>query len=152
MEVQIVMCRQKFVKRSLIVFFALVFTLSLSVYCMAGMTAKDFIKQAKKSIQEISVTDAKAAIDAGKVLIVDVRTAKEFRKGHIPKAINIPRGLLEFKVAKKIPNKNAAIICYCKSGGRSCLSTCTLGQMGYTNVKSMAGGWKAWVKAGYPIQ
>jgi rhodanese-related sulfurtransferase len=146
------MRKQMFVRSGLVVFFSLLFTLSLSTSCIAGKTAKDFIKQAKKSITEISVVDAKAAIDTGKVTVVDVRTAKEFKKGHIPKAVNIPRGLLEFKVTKKIPNKNAAIICYCKSGGRSCLSTCTLVEMGYTNVKSMAGGWKAWLKAGYPIQ
>ena len=147
------MRRQMFAKRSLIIFFTLLFTLSLSAYCMADMTAKDFIKEAKKAITEISVANAKAAMDSGKVgVILDCRTAKEFKKGHVPKAVNIPRGLLEFKVTKKIPNKDAFIICYCKSGGRSCLSTCTLGKMGYTNVKSMAGGWKAWVKAGYPVE
>lgn len=147
------MRKQIFVRSSLIVFFALLFTLSLSASCLAGQTAKDFVKEAKKTVKEISVADAKAAIDSGKVaVILDCRTAKEFKKGHLPKAINIQRGLLEFKVTKKIPNKSASIICYCKSGGRSCLSTCTLGEMGYTNVKSVAGGWKAWVKAGYPIE
>jgi len=143
------MRRQMFVKRSLVVFLTLIFTLSLSSFCMADMAAKDFVNEAKKTVEEISVADAKAAIDS---VILDCRTAKEFKKGHIPKAVNIPRGLLEFKVTKKIPNKDAFIICYCKSGGRSCLSTCTLGKMGYTNVKSMAGGWKAWVKAGYPVE
>ena len=147
------MRKQIFVRSSLIVFFALLFTLSLSASCLAGQTAKDFVKEAKKTVKEISVADAKAAIDSGKVaVILDCRTAKEFKKGHLPKAINIQRGLLEFKVTKKIPNKSASIICYCKSGGRSCLSTCTLGEMGYTNVKSVAGGWTAWVKAGYPIE
>ena len=147
------MRKQMFVKKSLVIFFVLLFTLSLSSYCLADMTDKDFVKEAKKTIKEISVADAKAYMDSGKaVIIVDCRTAKEFKKGHLPKAVNIPRGLLEFKVAKKIPNKSSYIICYCKSGDRSCLSTCTLGQMGYTNVKSMDGGWKAWVKAGYPIE
>ena len=93
------MRRQMFVKRSLIIFFTLLFTLSLSAYCMADMTAKDFIKEAKKAITEISVADAKAVMDSGKVeVILDCRTAKEFKKGHVPKAVNIPRGLLEFKV------------------------------------------------------
>jgi len=141
-----------FVKKSLIISFVLLFTLSLAASCLAGMTDKDFVKEAKKTVTEISVADAKAAMDSGKVLVVDVRTAKEFKKGHIAKAVNIPRGLLEFKITKKIPDKAIYIICYCKTGGRSCLSTCTLGQMGYTNVKSMDGGWKAWVKAGYPIE
>jgi len=147
------MRNQMFVKKSLIIFFVSLFTLSLSAVGMADMSSSDFVKEAKKTVKEISVADAKADIDAGKVaVILDCRTAKEFKKGHLPKAINIPRGLLEFKVAKEIPNKAGYIICYCKSGGRSCLSTCTLGQMGYTNVKSMAGGWKAWVKAGYPVE
>ncbi|MEA1971322.1 MAG: rhodanese-like domain-containing protein [Thermodesulfobacteriota bacterium] len=147
------MRNQLFVKKSLIVFFVLLFTLSLSASCLAGLTDKDFVKEAKKKVTEISVADAKAAMDAGKVdVILDCRTAKEFKKGHLPKAMNLQRGLLEFKATKKIPNKDASIICYCKSGGRSCLSTCTLGQMGYTNVKSLDGGWKAWLKAGYPIE
>ncbi|MBW2630724.1 MAG: rhodanese-like domain-containing protein [Deltaproteobacteria bacterium] len=147
------MRKQMFVKKSLTIFFVLLFTLSLSAACLAGMTDKDFVKEAKKTVTEISVADAKAAMDSGKVdVVLDCRTAKEFKKGHLPKAINLQRGLLEFKATKKIPNKNASIICYCKSGGRSCLSTCTLGKMGYTNVKSMDGGWKAWLKAGYPIE
>ncbi|MCK4468064.1 MAG: hypothetical protein KAU60_06905 [Desulfobacterales bacterium] len=49
-----------------------------------------------------------------------------------------------------MPDKNANIVIYCKSGGRGSLATYTLGQMGY-KVKNMAGGWKAWTKAGYPI-
>ena len=147
------MRKQLFVKKSLTIFFVLLLTLSLSSYCLADMTSKDFVKEAKKTVKEISVVDAKAAMDSGKVdVILDCRTAKEFKKGHLPKAINLQRGLLEFKATEKIPNKDASIICYCKSGDRSCLSTCTLGQMGYTNVKSMAGGWKAWVKAGYPVE
>ncbi|MCD6486959.1 MAG: hypothetical protein J7K35_06515 [Syntrophobacterales bacterium] len=147
------MRKQMFVKKSLTIFFVLLFAFSLSAACLADMTDKDFVKEAKKTITEISVADAKAAMDAGKVdVVLDCRTAKEFKKGHLPKAINLQRGLLEFKATKKIPNKDASIICYCKSGGRSCLSTCTLGKMGYTNVKSMDGGWKAWIKAGYPIE
>ncbi len=147
------MRKQMFVKKSLIVSFVFLFILSLSASCLADMTSGDFVKEAKKTVKEISVADAKADIDSGKVaVILDCRTVKEFKAGHLPKAVNITRGLLEFKVAKKIPNKASYVICYCKSGGRSCLGTCTLEEMGYTNVKSMDGGWKAWVKAGYPIE
>jgi len=146
------MFNRMYFRNSLVVFFVLLFTLSVSASCLADMTAKDFVKEAKKTIKEISVADAKAAIDSNKALVLDCRTAKEFKKGHLPKAINLQRGLLEFKVNKKFPDKTAQIIVYCKSGGRSCLSTCTLVKMGYSNVVSMAGGWKAWVKAGYPIE
>jgi len=117
------------------------------------MTAKDFVAEAKAKIKEISVAEAKAKIESGAPLVVlDVREPKEYKKGHLPKAVNLPRGLLEFKVNKVIPNKDAYVIVYCKSGGRSALATLTLKRMGYKNAVSMAGGWKAWVKAGYPIE
>ncbi|MBW1715781.1 MAG: rhodanese-like domain-containing protein [Deltaproteobacteria bacterium] len=116
------------------------------------MTAKDFVAEAKKSIAEISVSDAKAMLDKGGVLFLDVREPKEYKSGHIPGAINVPRGLLEFKIGKKMPDKNATAVVYCKSGGRSSLATDTLVRMGYKNLKSMDGGWKAWTKAGYPVE
>jgi len=67
-------------------------------------------------------------------------------------AVNIPRGLMEFKVEKKITDKNSKIVVYCKVGGRGCLSACTLCRMGYKNVVNIAGGWQAWEKAGYPVE
>jgi rhodanese-related sulfurtransferase len=70
----------------------------------------------------------------------------------IPGSIHLQRGLLEFKVDKKLPDKNATVIVYCKTGGRSSLATYTLVRMGYENVKNMDGGWKAWAKAGYPVE
>lgn len=132
---------------------AFVLTLALTVPTAIAkdLTAKDLVIEAKKSICEVSVSDAKALLDKGGYIFLDCREPKEFKMGHIPGAINIPRGLLEFKITKKIPDKNANILMYCKSGGRGCLATCTLCRMGYKNVKNMAGGWKAWEKAGYPI-
>jgi len=147
------MRKQLFVKKSLITAFVLMFILSVSASCLAAKTGSDFVAEAKKTVEEISVDDAKADIDAGKVaFIVDCRTEKEFDRGHLPKAIHVDRGLLEFQANEELPDKDAYIICYCKTGGRSCLATNTLTEMGYTSVKSMAGGWKAWIKAGYPIE
>lgn len=146
------MRKQSIVKGGLISIFVMLLTISFSASCLADMTADDFVKEAKKTVKEISVADAKTAIDSGKAAVLDCRTAKEFKKGHLPGAINLQRGLLEFKVSKKFPDKSAYIIVYCKSGGRSCLGTCTLSEMGYTNVVSMAGGWKGWVKAGFPVE
>jgi len=117
----------------------------------ADMTAEEMVAEAKKNICEITVSEAKEVLDSGEYLFIDCREPKEYKMGHIPGAINIPRGLLEFKIDKKVPDKNQKIVMYCKSGGRSCLSTCTLCRMGYKNVKSLGGGWKAWEKAGYPI-
>ncbi len=143
-------------KRSILFVFvlALVSTLALTapVAVAKDMTAKELVTEAKKNICEVSVSDAKALLDKGGYIFLDCREPKEFKMGHVPGAMNIPRGLLEFKVSKKIPDKNAKIAMYCKSGGRGCLATCTLCRMGYKNVKNMDGGWKAWEKAGYPIE
>jgi rhodanese-related sulfurtransferase len=143
-------------KRSILFVFvlALVSTLALTapIAVAKDMTAKDLVTEAKKNICEVSVSEAKALLDKGGYIFLDCRTSKEFKMGHVPGAMNIPRGLLEFKISKKIPDKNAKIAMYCKSGGRGCLATCTLCRMGYKNVKNMGGGWKAWEKAGYPIE
>ena len=143
-------------KRSILFLFvlALVSTLALTapVAVAKDMTAKELVTEAKKNICEVSVSDAKALLDKGGYIFLDCREPKEFKMGHVPGAMNIPRGLLEFKITKKVPDKNAKIAMYCKSGGRGCLATCTLCRMGYKNVKNMAGGWKAWEKAGYPIE
>ncbi len=64
--------------------------------------------------------------------------------GHIGE--NIHRGLLEFKIGKKIPNKNAKIVVYCKTGGRGAFSTYVLKQMGYRHVYNLEGGWLGWKK------
>ena len=132
---------------------ALALSASVTIAVAADKTATDLVNEAKKKISEISVADAKAKIDSdASVIVLDVREPDEFKKGHIPKAKNIPRGLLEFKVAKEIPNKDAQILVYCKSGGRSALASSTLLEMGYKNVKSIAGGWQAWLKAGYAVE
>lgn len=116
------------------------------------MTADDMVKEAKASVCEISVSEAKDLLDKGGYVFLDCREPKEFKMGHIPGAVNIPRGLIEFKIAKQVPDKNEPLVLYCKSGGRGCLATCTLCRMGYKNVKNMDGGWLAWEKAGYPIE
>ena len=134
--------------------FALVVALTLNVpqAIAKDMTAKELVDEAKKSICEVSVSEAKDLLDKGGYIFLDCREPKEFKMGHIPGAMNIPRGLLEFKIAKKIPDKNAKIVMYCKKGGRGCLATCCICRMGYKNAINMDGGWKAWEKAGYPIE
>jgi rhodanese-related sulfurtransferase len=116
------------------------------------MSAEEMVEDARKNICEITVAEAKESLDKGGYLFLDCREPKEYKMGHIPGAMNIPRGLLEFKIEKKVPDKNENMVMYCKSGGRGCLAACTLCRMGYKNVKNMAGGWKAWEKAGYPIE
>ena len=116
------------------------------------MTADEMVAEAKKNVCEISVSEAKAMLDEGGYLFLDCREPAEFKMGHVPGAVNIPRGLMEFKVDKQVPDRNTPIVVYCKVGGRGCLSACTLCRMGYKNVNNMAGGWMAWEKAGYPVE
>ena len=142
-------------KRILFVFvLALVSTLALTapIAVAKDMTAAELVTEAKKSICEVSISEAKALLDKGGYIFLDCREPKEFKMGHVPGAMNIPRGLLEFKIAKKVPDKNTKILMYCKKGGRGCLASCTLCQMGYKNVKNINGGWMAWEKAGYPVE
>jgi len=116
------------------------------------MTAADLVSEAKKSVCEIAVSEAKECFDKGGYVFIDCRTEDEFKMGHVPGAMHIPRGVMEFKIDKKVPDKTANIVLYCKKGGRGCLATCTLCRMGYKNVKNMDGGWMAWEKAGYPVE
>ena len=143
-------------KRHLILIIALMistaFAFNASLALAKDMTAKDLVAEAKKNTVSISVSDAKAIFDKGGVTFLDCREPKEYKSGHIPGAVNIPRGLLEFKIGSKIADKNAQVIMYCKSGGRGCLACESIGKMGYKNVKNMDGGWKAWAKAGYPVE
>lgn len=131
---------------------SLAFAFNAPLALAKDMTAKDLVAEAKKNIATISVAEGKALFDKGGVIFLDVREPKEYKSGHIPGAINASRGLLEFKIGKKMPDKNATAVVYCKTGGRSSLATDTLVKMGYKNLKSMDGGWKAWTKAGYPVE
>jgi rhodanese-related sulfurtransferase len=115
------------------------------------MTGKDFVSECKPSIETVTVQKARAMHDAGGWVFLDVRTEKEFKKGAIPQAMHLARGLLEFRVEQIVPDKTVKIIVYCKTGGRSALAVCTLKKMGYANAVSMDGGWTHWLKEGHPV-
>ena len=112
---------------------------------------RDLVTDAKKNITEISPTDAAAkAKSSSDVVIIDVREKDEFDESHIPDAVHLSRGTIELEVEDKFPDRNATIICHCGGGGRSALAAETLQKMGYKNVRSMAGGLKAWKAIGLP--
>ena len=119
----------------------------------ADKTPDEIVREARSAIKEISVGEVKKMIDADKsIVILDVRDRDEFETGHIPRAINISRGMLEFKVNLTIPEKNALVIVYCGIDLRGPLATKTLNDLGYRNAVNMMGGLKAWKEAGYPLQ
>ncbi len=110
-------------------------------------------ERAKNAITECSIEDVKTRLERGdQMYLLDIREDHEFAKGYAKGAIHLGRGILERDIETKIPDKNVEIILYCGGGYRSALAALSLGEMGYTNVKSMAGGMKAWRNAGYPME
>ena len=109
------------------------------------------VEGAKKKITEISPQDAATRSKSGEAVIVDVRETDEWDEEHIPGAIHMSRGTIELDIEEKVPDPNAMIICHCGGGGRSALAAESLQKMGYKNVRSMAGGFKAWKAAGLPV-
>lgn len=114
--------------------------------------AHDLVTEAKARIHEIDLDAAEAAIREADVLL-DVREADEFHAGHIAGAVNIPRGLLEFKFSAtpELSARDLNIVLYCKTSGRAALAACALQDMGYLQVRSVSGGFDAWQAAGKPV-
>lgn len=115
-------------------------------------TAHDLVTAAKSRIQEVALAEAESAILEADVLL-DVREADEFAAGHLPGAVHASRGMLEFKLSNNpaLSSRDLKIVLYCKTSGRAALAACALHDMGYLNVKSIAGGFDAWSAAGKPI-
>lgn len=135
---------------------AVLLALVLTMPLMAGgklLSGREMVAAAKTEIIEVLIDDLMRVLSEGKdVVILDVREPAEVEKGMVPMAVHVPRGLLEFRVGSAVPEAVTTVYVYCKSGGRSALATKTLEDMGYLNVYSVAGGFDAWKKAGYPTQ
>jgi rhodanese-related sulfurtransferase len=108
------------------------------------------VAEAKKNITEIRPTDAATKVKGGNTVIVDVREKDEWDEEHIPDAIHLSRGMIELEIEEKVPDMSTTVIVHCGGGGRSALAAESLQKMGYKNVRSMAGGFKAWKAAGWP--
>jgi len=115
-------------------------------------TAQDLVMAAKAQCCEVPLADADAALAAADV-VIDVREPDEYAAGHLPGAVNLPRGLLEFKLSgsPQLDRRDLSVVLYCKTSGRAALSACSMQAMGYLNVVSIAGGYDAWVAAGKPV-
>jgi rhodanese-related sulfurtransferase len=108
------------------------------------------VAEAKKNIREISPQETAAGLKRGDTLLIDVRDGDEWQEDHIPGAKNFSRGTMELEIEEAAPDLSTPIIIHCGGGGRSALAAESLQRMGYKNVKSMAGGFKAWKAAGLP--
>ena len=121
---------------------------------------KDLVAAAKKRIREITAADAADAVKKNpKTLILDVREPGEWAEGHIPGALHVPRGMLEAKAdleyanrEPRLQDRSVSIIVHCASGARSAMAADVLQEMGFSDVKSMAGGIVAWKEKGLPIE
>lgn len=121
------------------------------------VSPSDVVAKAKATIKECSVRDVHACLDAETILI-DIRELAEYQRGHIPGALYISRGLLEFEILPALEKRGPGtapdacdIVLYCGTGGRSALAAKSLDAMGFKNVKSMDGGIVAWAEAKFPL-
>ena len=111
---------------------------------------RDLLSQAKSSIDEIDTNEAQRRITAGGVVVLDVREPDEFEQGALSGVLHIPRGHLEAQIEGRITDKSMPVIVYCAGGVRSAFAAKTLGEMGYTNVVSIDGGFGRWKDEGKP--
>lgn len=123
------------------------------------VTATDLVAEARARIREV----APSALGAppARATLIDVREPAEFATGHLAGAVNIPRGLLEFQVDAQpavanvtdpaLADRQRPLVVYCRTGGRAALAADSLQRMGFTDVRSLAGGIEAWIAAGQPV-
>jgi rhodanese-related sulfurtransferase len=113
---------------------------------------QQLVADAKQRITEISPQEAHEQVKRGEAVLLDVREASEFAQGHAPGAKHLSKGVIEVEIEEQVPDPNQVIIAYCGGGSRSALVADNLQKMGYTNVRSLAGGMRAWKEAGLPTE
>jgi len=116
------------------------------------MTSQQLVAEAKAQIREVDVIEA-AWLSKEGALCLDVREVGEYETERLPDAINIPRGVLEFRISElpAFADKSCTLLVYCKTGGRSALAALNLQRMGYSSVLSISGGIEAWRIHGLPL-
>ncbi|HKU74738.1 MAG TPA: rhodanese-like domain-containing protein [Pyrinomonadaceae bacterium] len=111
------------------------------------------VDDAKSRIREVSVAETQARLKENpEVKLIDVREDNEFAAAHAKGATHLGKGIIERDIETVVPDKDTELILYCGGGYRSALASDSLQKMGYTNVWSMAGGWRAWQEAGGEIE
>ncbi len=109
------------------------------------------VDDAKSRVREISVDQvAQFMLDNKVFRLIDVREDDEWRAAHAAGAEHLGRGVLERDIVGQVPDKQELLVLYCGGGFRSALAADNAQKMGYTNVFSLTGGWKAWLQRGLP--
>jgi rhodanese-related sulfurtransferase len=120
-------------------------------------TVKQMLEEANAVVPRISGEEAKALHQQGQTVFIDLREPAEIAaSGKVPGALEIPRGLLEFRADPASPDRNAAfqkpvVVTYCASGGRAALAGRMLKELGYADVRNL-GGFKDWAEAGGAVE
>jgi len=109
------------------------------------------VEALRARVKEVTVAEARERVAAG-ALLIDVREQSEWAAGHAAGAVYVGKGVIERDIEAAVPDKGAEIILYCGGGFRSVLAADALRQMGYTDVASMAGGWRDWTASGAPTE
>ena len=112
------------------------------------------VNEARARVRETTVDEVHARRTRGDTsfLLIDVREESEWAAGHISGAMHLGKGIIERDIESLVPDHEREIILYCGGGFRSVLAAENLQRMGYTNVYSMAGGWRDWAGAGLPVE
>jgi len=113
------------------------------------MNAQAYLKQVKSEIVETTVEEFRKHPGAR---VIDVREGEEWQEGFIPGATWIPRGKLELRIEDVVPERDTELVVYCAGGTRSAYAARTLKELGYGRVRSLAGGFTAWKRAGLPVE
>jgi rhodanese-related sulfurtransferase len=109
------------------------------------------VDEARPRVTVISASDLSDKLAKMPFYLIDVRELDEYMQGAIPNAIHLSKGIIERDIEKQIPDYAADIVVYCSGGFRSCLVADNLQKMGYQQVASLTGGFRAWLEAGYPL-
>ena len=111
------------------------------------------VNDSKSRIKEVTVSETRERLKANSTArLIDVREDNEWDAAHAAGAIHLGKGIIERDIETTVPDKSTELILYCGGGYRSALAADVLQEMGYTNVFSMAGGWKAWKESGAPVE
>ena len=111
------------------------------------------VNDAKSRVKETDMNGYKKMLANGeKPLLIDTREDNEWAAGHAAGAVHLSKGIIERDIEAKVPDKRAKMVLYCGGGFRSALAADALMKMGYTDVISLDGGWRAWQESGMPVE
>jgi glyoxylase-like metal-dependent hydrolase (beta-lactamase superfamily II)/rhodanese-related sulfurtransferase len=129
-------------------------TEALRTNMSGGKSVAQLLAEAATKVPFMALDALRARIQRtdGDMIVLDVREREAFEAGHVPGARHLPRGQLELRVNKELPDPTRRIVVYCEIGQISTLAAATLREMGFQRAVAIDGGMKAWREAGYPVE